>query len=258
MPASRTDFRSEVKLREKLTVGQTRGLVVSSEHFLGEMFGFYSDAVEKVKWLTENFHSIKLIVYLRPHTEWHESAFSQLIQQGTEVTEKAYIEGVRRSPVGDLRGLARLISNVNMFDSIGWVRHAADVVEDFSTLLGYKLPRVKRANVSLHPLALEAFPRLKGERGFSRSDLRQNLAFWKPETSRAFSIFSQETQTLLLSKNSEWLEVADLISAFQEVPPGWTQAFPVGTKPSAKEHLTEQHIVSMREHMKSARRGMAN
>ena len=72
LPTRRSDFRSEVPLADKLKIAKSRGFIVSSEHFLGEMLGFYSQADARVSWLTKHFDSFSLVVYLRPHLECHD------------------------------------------------------------------------------------------------------------------------------------------------------------------------------------------
>lgn len=244
LPAHRSDFRSYSSMREKLTLAQARGLVASSEHFLGEMIEFYDSAPERIEWLTRSFDSVKLIVYLRPHLSWHESAFAQLIQQGTICTESEYLERTQRSRVADFRKLVRLVGEFNRVSAIGWIRCSPDVVDDFSTILGYKLPRGESRNRSLHPLALEAIRRLSRTQEFSHQEMRLRLARWVPENGAEYSVFSAETQSYFLSKEEEWLECAQILSAFQEIPAGWEQVFRCRIKPWVQEDFTEEHMDS--------------
>ena len=166
------------------------------------------------------------------------------------MTEEAYLHAVSQSPSADFRNLARLICSVNKERSAGWVRYASDVVGDFSTILGYQLPMVENQNASLHPLALEAIRRLRDGREFSQSELRRALASWRPENGGSFSVFSAETQSHFLAKNEEWMEVAEIISTVQEVPQGWTEAFPTSIKPSVQEAFTEDHLSSALEKLR--------
>jgi len=245
LSTNRSDFRSHLSIKEKLKLAQARGLVASSEHFLGEMIGFYASAGERIEWLARTFDSVNLIVYLRPQISWHESAFAQLIQQGTFMTEKEYVELARKSRVADFRSLVRLIGGLNRFAATGWVRFSADVVDDFSSILGYSLPRVESQNLSLHPIALEAMRRLKSTRKFSQAEMRQRLARWVPENAANFSVFSPETQSYFLSKEPEWLECAQILSTFQEIPAGWEHAFPRQIKPWAKANFSQEHMNSV-------------
>ena len=245
LSAARADFRSQDLLASRLKQARARGLVVSSEHFLGEMVDFYSSAAERLAWLCQEFGSVTVIVYLRPHLEWHESAFSQLIQQGTPMTEGEYIRVVEQSPVADFRELARQITRVNKSASIGLVRWAPDVVGDFSHVIGFNLPQTHIRNSSLHPLALEAMRRMTQTSDFGHNRMRRILGGWAPETACVTSIFSEQTQSYFIRKHSEWLETAEILSSFQEVPPGWYKAFKVETRPSARDMFSDEHLSSV-------------
>lgn len=247
LPAARADFRSEANLRLKLYSARSRGLIVSSEHFLGEMPDFYSTAAERIEFLRREFESVQLIVYLRPPLEWHESAFSQLIQQGNAVAEAQYFRNVDMSPVADFRQLVRMVGEFNRDTSTGWIRWAQNVVDDFSHVIGLELPRVPNQNMSLHPLALEGMRRL-GERGeFSHSVMRSALAGWKPSGLEPISIFSVETQNRLLSRQMEWVESAGILEYFQAVPLGWEAAARTDVRPAAKDILNNGHMESLLE-----------
>lgn len=251
LPTNRSDFRSFRSMATKLTLAKGSGLVVSSEHLLGEMIGFYDGSLERIEWLRRNFDSIALIVYLRPQISWHESAFSQLVQQGTPITENEYLETVRQSRVADFRKLVHLISTLNESDSIGWIRSAPDVLHDFSNVLSYPLPRVENQNLSLHPLALGVMQRLRETNEFSQLELRQTLARWVPEHKAHCSVFSAETQSYFLSKRAEWLECAEILSTFQEIPHGWEQAYPERIKPSVRDVITKELLNSALDFLRS-------
>ena len=244
LPSVRADFRSEDRLALRLRQARVRGLIVSSEHFLGEMVNFYSTAAQRLDWLRREFDSVTLIVYLKPHLEWHESAFSQLIQQGTPMTEIEYIRSIEQSPVADFRELARLITRFNTSTSIGLVRWAPNVVEDFSGVIDFNLPHSQKRNISLHPLALEAMRRMTHSGAFRHDKMRLILKSWAPETPCDTSIFSEETQSYFIGKQAEWLATAEILSSFQEVPPGWEEAFKTGTRPSARDTFTDEHLSS--------------
>lgn len=247
LPAVRADFRSEASLRLRLQSARSRGLIVSSEHFLGEMSSFYSNSAERLDFLRREFESVQLIVYLRPPLEWHESAFSQLIQQGTAVAEASYFKNSDMSPVADFRELVRIIGEFNRGSSTGWVRWAQNVVSDFSNVIGLGLPRVPKQNISLHPLALEGMRRLNDRGEFSHSMMRSALAGWEPPGSEPVSIFSIKTQNHLLSRQMEWLESAGILEHFQDVPLGWERAARTNARPAAQDILNNEHMDSLLE-----------
>ena len=161
------------------------------------------------------------------------------------MTESEYIRSVEQSPVADFRELARQITRLNKRASSGMVRWSPDVVEDFSRVIGFNLPQPQKRNPSLHPLALEAIRRLTQTGNFGHIRMRRILGRWAPKTACVTSIFSEQTQAYFIRKHSEWLETADLLSSFQEVPPGWYEAFQTEIRPSARDSLSREHLDSM-------------
>lgn len=245
-PSHRRDFRSQSRLREILRQAQAKTLVVSSEHFLGEMLGFYGSASERLSWLAENFKALVLVVYARAPLEWHESAFSQLIQQGSVISEDEYVYQVMRSPMTDFRRLANSVAQINRAHSAGSVRHSVSVVRDYSEVLGCQLPEVGTPNKSLNPLALEILKRHHFDEASPHSVLRKRLAGWNPVPKAELSVFSEETQRYFQNKWSEWIEAAEMLSAHQKVPESWMDSSSNQIRRFAGEVLSLEHLESAR------------
>lgn len=209
----RSDFRDRENFYRVMSDASSNRLVISSEHVLGEMLDIYSSAAERFELIAGHLDQSRTILYVRPHPQWHVSAYAQLVQQGTEVTPEEYENRMISTRYFSWNQLAEDLLTISGPSARLEIRAAQNVVIDFARVIGVTLPQKSRRNESLSPLALEAVRRLNRE-GFSvSSSARRALATFRPESRLSTSVFSRGFQSKLIEMRGDWLQLAKTLNA---------------------------------------------
>lgn len=223
MPSRRQDFRSSDTFKTVILAADKRGLIVSSEHFLGELADIYSDARTKLIWLEECQVQAHLVVYMRPHLDWHESAYGQFLSEGRQQVNHEYLANVRQQVNFRYENLVRLlVSDAWEYSEVS-IRYASDTVADFSRLSQISIRSASIQNMSLSPFGLVALRSLAQEGFASWQELRSSLVGYREETKRTHSLFSENQQKSLLAMRSDWEAVYRQLRT--EDVDSWAQGF---------------------------------
>ena len=138
--------------------GQRRHVIVSSEGLLGDPFVGYDDAPDRARELRAALGSdgVRVVLYLRPQSEWVPSIYLQAVQQGGTADPETFWDGIRSRR--HLRWASLVDSLAQVFPGEGLVVRpyvsGTDVVEDFFATTGLgRAPVVSggavRENVSI-------------------------------------------------------------------------------------------------------------
>ena len=249
--SSRSDFRDPVKFQATLSEAGSHNRVVSSEHLLAEMYDMYSTAPERIELITNYVERSEITLYLKPHPEWHASAYSQLVQQGTLTDCVAYQERVESSRYFSWSRLARDLLNAGGSSTRIRVRAAQNVVRDYAKVLRVPLPRSTRKNSSLSPMALEALVRLGQETSIPWEVARRGLQNFMPESRLTTSVLSREFQSRLLEMREDWLQLTGIINAETQVISGsWETSYLQGIRAPARDIFSGRDLKAAEEHIR--------
>ena len=246
----RGDFRESESFREILVNANSKKRVVSSEHLLGEILDMYSTAPARFELLKTTLESSHTTLYMRPHTQWHSSAYSQIVQQGTELNQEDYEKSIAGSKYFSWARLADDLLTLSTPAARVSIRASGQVIADYAKILGVRLPPAQRRNPSLSPMAVEAFTRLTSEGFVSPHKARKALVSFMPESKSTSSVFSQNFQLKLIEMKEDWYELSETLSAFgQTIHHSWLDTYNVDVLPSAREIFRAGHLKAAKRHI---------
>lgn len=247
-PCNRADFRDPSVFGSVLRGAWKRRQVVSSEHFLGEIVDMYGTAPGRFAQLTELPFKVHVTLYVRPHLEWHTSAVSQLLQQGSFKDADRYLENLFTRRYLSWYNLKMDLEASRGENTSFQIRAARDVVRDYGSLLGVSLVSDQRANLSLTPFGLVALRKLSEEGFASRDFLRKTLAGFGLESKGQYSILSQEVQVRLKQFRSDWAAVfGDQIAP--DLRHQWERSYRSPALPSAEDGLSQSGLDDARRYV---------
>ena len=210
-PCRRTDFLESALYCAAINGAVKNHQVLSSEQLLGEMGDLYETARERIKFLERFDHKFRVIIYLRPHLEWHSSVLAQLIQQGSLGTADGYLEKNQSRSYFRWVELCQDLLRAKPPNTRLELRVASDTVSDFGLRIGVNLRKVPRTNVSLSPFGLVALQKLTEENFAANPVIRRSLRGFRTDSTGQFSLFSPHEQTLLKSMRGDWEAIAALV-----------------------------------------------
>ena len=251
--ARRADFREPDSFRRVLLEAASNKRVVSSEHLLGEMYDIYSTAVERFRHIQQVLERSQLTLYVRPHTQWHAAAYSQIVQQGTILSQRDYEAQIQDQRYFRWKQLASDLLGLSSPSAKVCIRVSGDVVADYARIIGVPLKSRAWSNQSLSPMALEALVRLRDE-GFSpSSNARQALKNFMPESRLSCSVFSRSFQTRLKGMKMDWIQFSEeMASSGQSISPNWAQSYDDEIRPPASEIFTTRDLTAAKDHIRFA------
>lgn len=251
--SSRSDFRNPQTFLLVFSEAWSKQRVVSSEHLLGEMDDLYQTAVDRVRLLAQQAWQTETTCYVRPHPEWHQSAFGQLIQQGTVTDRDKYEEKVLNCRYFEWSNLASDLFGLSSPATRLRFRSASDVVGDFSQVIGVPLPRVRPLNLSLSPMALEALIRLQPLDRLRHQEARRGLQTFMPESRFSYSVFSRRFQKHLKQMRGDWLEFSRIVGGEgQKISERWQNSYDFDILPPVREVFTDRDLAAAKEHIRRA------
>lgn len=211
-PSVRSDFRDSANFRRLLQGARHNFQVLSSEHILGEMLDLYSSAKSRLGQIASCDFRSRIIVYLRPHLEWHTSIGSQLIQQGSFRQFDEYFERLPHQNYLSLQSFSEDLIDASTSRMRVEIRVASNVVRDFGQRTGLRIKESGRANPSLSPIALLALRELSQMGYAPHRILRHALIGFAEESRGVCSILTTSQQEHLKECRTDWVGTLGIIS----------------------------------------------
>lgn len=198
-------------------------VIISSERILGEMMGCYGTFEDRASVLAEAFSDVdyRLVVYLRPQHDWFESAYVQIVQEGSELDPSILALRTLNSPALRYHEMVHKLDEIcgpQRFQPIPYVKGCDAVASFFESFNLGVVPRVSRGrivNPSISPL--EALTvREASSPGAERVRIAHLLQFgvvsWPVDLepiARESSSLNADLQTRLLEHTyADWKELA--------------------------------------------------